>query len=30
MLKLVYCISRRPDLTPEEFRRYWHEVHGPI
>jgi uncharacterized protein (TIGR02118 family) len=30
MLKLVYCISRRPDLTPEEFRRYWRDVHGPI
>jgi uncharacterized protein (TIGR02118 family) len=30
MLKLVYCISRRPDLTPEEFLRYWREVHGPI
>ena len=30
MLKLVYCISRRPDLTSEEFGRYWRDVHGPI
>jgi uncharacterized protein (TIGR02118 family) len=30
MLKLAYCITRRPDLTPEEFDRYWREVHGPI
>jgi uncharacterized protein (TIGR02118 family) len=30
MLKLVYCISRRPDLSREEFRRYWRDVHGGI
>ena len=30
MVKLVYCISRRPELEPEEFRRYWREVHAPI
>jgi uncharacterized protein (TIGR02118 family) len=30
MVKLVYCITRRPDLTSEEFVRYWREVHGPI
>lgn len=30
MIKLVYCFSRRPDLTPEEFRRYWRDVHGPL
>lgn len=30
MIKLVYCISRRPDLTTEEFRRYWRDVHGPF
>jgi uncharacterized protein (TIGR02118 family) len=30
MIKLVYCISRRPDLSPEEFSTYWLEVHGPI
>ena len=30
MIKLVYCITRRPDLSPEEFYRYWRDVHGPI
>ena len=30
MIKLVYCITRRPDLSPAEFYRYWRDVHGPI
>jgi uncharacterized protein (TIGR02118 family) len=30
MIKLVYCITRRPGMTLEEFSRYWREVHGPI
>jgi uncharacterized protein (TIGR02118 family) len=30
MIKLVYCITRRPDLSLEEFSSYWHDVHGPI
>jgi len=30
MIKLVYCITRRHGMTPEEFSRYWREVHGPI
>jgi uncharacterized protein (TIGR02118 family) len=30
VLKLVYCFSRRSDLTPEAFLRYWRDVHGPI
>ena len=29
MVKLVYCIRRRTDVSPEEFHRYWLEVHGP-
>ena len=28
MLKLVYCIARRADLTPEAFACYWRDVHG--
>jgi hypothetical protein len=28
MVKLVYCISRKQDLSREEFRRYWAEFHG--
>jgi uncharacterized protein (TIGR02118 family) len=30
MIKLVYCITRRPGMTREEFSQYWREVHGPI
>ena len=30
MVKLVYCITKKADLSVEEFQRYWREVHGPI
>ena len=30
MIKLVYCITKKPDLAEEEFFRYWKDVHGPI
>jgi uncharacterized protein (TIGR02118 family) len=30
MIKLVYCITRRRDLSREDFLKYWREVHGPI
>jgi hypothetical protein len=30
MIKLVYCITKRPDLYDEEFFRYWKNIHGPI
>jgi uncharacterized protein (TIGR02118 family) len=30
MVKLVYCIRRREDVSPEEFHRYWLEEHGPL
>ncbi len=30
MLKLVYCITRRSDISREEFRRTWLEDHGPL
>jgi uncharacterized protein (TIGR02118 family) len=26
----VFCINRRPDVTSEEFHRYWLEDHGPL
>jgi hypothetical protein len=29
MIKLVYCLTRREDVSPEEFYRYWLEEHGP-
>lgn len=30
MIKLVYCVRRHPDLSAEEFHRYWLERHGPL
>jgi len=30
MVKLVYCLRRRSDMTLEEFQRYWLDVHGPL
>lgn len=29
-MKLIYCLKRLPTLTPEEFGRYWLDVHGPL
>jgi len=29
MIKLVYCLRRRGDVSPEAFRSYWLEQHGP-
>src|SRR5260370_4725735 len=30
MSKLVYCITKKPGLTDQEFSDYWKNVHGPI
>ena len=30
MVKIVYCITKKPGLSDAEFRRYWKDVHGPI
>lgn len=30
MVKLIYCISKKPGLSVEEFQTYWRETHGPI
>ena len=30
MIKLVYCITKKPGLTDEEFFHYWQNIHGPI
>jgi uncharacterized protein (TIGR02118 family) len=30
VIKLVFVIRRREDLSPEEFHRYWLEEHGPL
>jgi uncharacterized protein (TIGR02118 family) len=29
MVKLVYCVRKREDVSDEEFHRYWLEEHGP-
>lgn len=30
MIKLVYCITKKPGMTDEEFFSYWKDVHGRI
>ena len=30
LIKRVSFIKRRPGMRPEEFSRYWREVHGPL
>ena len=30
MIKFVYVVRRRPELSPEAFRKYWLENHGPL
>ena len=30
MVKLIYCINRLPDMSVEDFQRYWRETHAPI
>ncbi|HKD91720.1 MAG TPA: EthD domain-containing protein [Terriglobales bacterium] len=30
MIKLVYCLTKKPGLTDQEFFRSWRDVHGPI
>ena len=30
MLKFMVVVYRRPDLTPEQFRQHFEQVHGPL
>src|SRR4051794_6408005 len=30
MVKLVYVLRRRSELSREEFQRYWRETHAPL
>ena len=30
MVKLVFCLRRRAELSRAEFQRYWRETHGPL
>ncbi|MEJ7717280.1 MAG: EthD domain-containing protein, partial [Thermoleophilaceae bacterium] len=30
MIKLAFTLRRRPDLSREQFQRYWREQHAPL
>ncbi len=30
MIKMVVQVFRKPELSAEEFKRYWIDVHGPL
>ncbi len=30
MIKLVFALRRRPEMTLEEFQTYWREIHAPL
>jgi uncharacterized protein (TIGR02118 family) len=30
VLKLVFCLHRRPELSRSEFQRYWRETHAAL
>ncbi|MBD2460267.1 EthD domain-containing protein [Oscillatoria sp. FACHB-1407] len=30
MIKFVYCIRKRADLSEEAFHTFWRDVHGPF
>jgi uncharacterized protein (TIGR02118 family) len=30
VIKLIFALRRRSDLTRDEFQRYWLEQHGPL
>lgn len=30
MVKLVFALRRRPELTREQFQQYWLDEHGPL
>ena len=30
MIKLVFCLRRRPELSSSDFHRYWRETHAPL
>ena len=30
MIKLVFCVRKRADVSDDEFHKYWLEEHGPL
>lgn len=30
MIKLIYCLHRKPEMSREEFQAYWRGTHAPL
>ena len=30
MIRIVFLLRRKPELSLDEFHRYWREEHGPL
>jgi len=30
MIKLIFCLRRRPEMSREEFQEYWYTQHAPL
>ena len=30
MIKLIYCITKKLEMSHEDFFEYWRNIHGPI
>lgn len=30
MIKITFCLRRKPEMSLEEFQRYWFENHAPL
>ena len=30
MIKLIFCLKRKPELSLEEFQSYWRNTHAPL
>ena len=30
MVKIIFCLSRMPHLSAQEFQRHWCEIHAPL
>ena len=30
MVKLIFCLHRRPELSREQFQAYWRDKHAPL
>jgi uncharacterized protein (TIGR02118 family) len=30
VIVITFLLKRRPDVAPDEFHRYWRDVHGPL